>query len=440
MNQATTLAALLRPDTPDDVIGQDHLLAPGMPLYAALHQGKPHSMLLWGPPGCGKTTVALLLGKQPGWQTIALSAVEASVKDIKAIGEQGDALASQGGRLLLFIDEIHRFNKAQQDSLLHMVEEGAVTLVGATTENPSFALNNALLSRLKVYVLNPIDKQALARLARRALKWRQKQQPQASCDDQALELAIAASDGDARRLLNTLELAFEAADAITREVMAQAVGTTWRMFDKQGDQFYDLISALHKSVRGSNPDATLYWLYRMLEAGCDPLYVARRMTRMASEDIGNADPRALEITLNAANAYERLGTPEGELALAQAALYLACTHKSNAVYLASKAARGAVTSQGSLPVPHHLRNAPTRLMKNLGYGKEYRYAHDYPDAYVPGERYLPDELSDWRCYTPTRRGVEAHFAERLTRLREADASSSAAAPARRKPDDKTDGH
>ena len=416
MNQATTLAALLRPSTPNDLIGQEHLLAAGMPLYNALHHGQLHSMLLWGPPGCGKTSVALLLGKIPQWHSIALSAVDASVKDIKAIGQQGKHLLAQGQHQLLFIDEIHRFSKTQQDSLLHIVEEGVVTLVGSTTENPSFALTSALLSRLKIYNFTPIDITALRTLALRALAWQQQHQPDTTIDNTALDIALRSCDGDARRLLTTLQIAFSMGTTLNEQVMTQAIGTNWRRFDKQGDQFYDLISALHKSIRGSDPDASLYWLYRMLDAGCDPLYLARRLIRVASEDIGNADPRALEITLSAAQAYDRLGSPEGELALAQATLYLASTHKSNSVYLASKAAHQAVTQNGSLAVPLHLRNAPTQLMRDLNYGKAYRYPHDYPNAHLPDETYLPPELADWRCYHPHKRGVEAHFADRLQQI------------------------
>jgi len=417
------LAEALRPKSLDEVVGQAHLLGPGKPLRLAFESGKPHSMILWGPPGVGKTTIARLMADAFKAEFIALSAVLSGVKEIRdAVQHARDVLAASGRPTILFVDEVHRFNKAQQDAFLPFVEQGLITFVGATTENPSFEVNSALLSRAAVYVLKPLEPGDLGKLFDRAVA---STLAGLELDEAARERIIGFADGDARRLLNLLELIQTAAasaktNRIDSALVDDAVARSLRRFDKGGDVFYDQISALHKSVRGSDPDATLYWLVRMLDGGADPLYLARRIIRMASEDIGLADPRALGVALDAAETYERLGTPEGELALAQAAVYLACAPKSNAVYVAYNAARSFVAEDESRPVPLHLRNAPTRLMKKLGHGRDYRYAHDEPDAYAAGERYLPDGMPNVEWYRPTERGLESRIAERLAQLRGRD--------------------
>jgi putative ATPase len=423
-NPAAPLAERLRPRTVGDVIGQRHLLAPGKPLAVAFSTGKPHSMILWGPPGVGKTTLARLMADAFNADFIALSAVLSGVKDIRdSIARAEAALVQSGRHTILFVDEVHRFNKAQQDAFLPYVEQGLVTFIGATTENPSFEVNSALLSRATVYVLEALDADELAQLLERALAVAM---PEATLAATARDAIISYADGDGRRLLNLIEqLGVASQDAGKNDIDLAFVETTitrsMRRFDKGGEAFYDQISALHKSVRGSDPDASLYWFCRMLDGGADPLYVGRRMIRMASEDIGLADPRALQITLDAVATFERLGTPEGELALAEAVIYLACAAKSNAVYLAYNAARAFIANDQSRPVPLRLRNAPTRLMKDLGYGKNYRYAHNEEDAYAAGERYFPDGMEAAHWYLPTVRGLEAKIGERLAALRNRDA-------------------
>ena len=417
------LADALRPRTLDEVVGQEHLLGPGKPLRLAFEAGKPHSMILWGPPGVGKTTIARLMADAFNAEFIAVSAVFSGVKEIRdAVQHARDVLARSGRQTILFVDEVHRFNKAQQDAFLPYVEQGLITFVGATTENPSFEVISALLSRASVYVLTPLSPAELARLFDRAVE---RALAQLAFEAEARDRIIGFADGDARRLLNLLEIIQTAAAAagatrIDGAFVESAVARSLRRFDKGGEVFYDQISALHKSVRGSNPDAALYWLVRMLDGGADPLYLARRIIRMATEDIGLADPRALALTLDAAETYERLGTPEGELALAQAVVYLACAAKSNAVYVAYNAARSFVAEDESRPVPLHLRNAPTRLMKELGYGRDYRYAHDEADAYAAGESYFPDGMPGVSWYRPTERGLEARIAQRLAELRALD--------------------
>ena len=417
------LAELLRPATIDEVIGQAHLLGDGKPLRVAFESGKPHSMILWGPPGVGKTTLARLMARAFDADFIALSAVLSGVKDIREAVERAErALQAHGRRTILFVDEVHRFNKAQQDAFLPHVERGLITFIGATTENPSFEVNSALLSRASVYVLQPLSDAELAILLERAIV---RQLPALSLAPDARSLLVQYADGDARRLLNMLEQLNVAAQARSPEVIDAAflrstLSQARRLFDKGGEQFYDQISALHKSVRGSSADAALYWLTRMLDGGADPRYVGRRLVRMAIEDIGLADPRALRFALDACETYERLGSPEGELALAEAAIYLAMAPKSNAAYVAYGAARDLIQSSGTLPVPLHLRNAPTRLMKNLGYGRDYRYAHDEVAGYAAGERYLPEALGDVHLYEPTDRGLEARIRERLAQLRALD--------------------
>jgi putative ATPase len=416
MNEWRPLADRARPQRLEDFIGQRHLLAPGKPLHEAIAQRRLHSMILWGPPGCGKTTLARLVAAASAAEFIALSAVQAGIKDIRAAVERAKQVAAAGHPTVLFLDEVHRFNKAQQDSFLPHVEVGTLTFIGATTENPSFEINNALLSRARVYVLQPLSGAELQQLLEHAAS-----QP---IEPAALQLLAQAADGDARRALNMLELAGSLGDGpITLASAREVASGGRRRFDKGGDYFYDQISALHKSVRGSDPDAALYWFARMLDGGCDPHYLARRMLRMASEDIGLADPRALSMTLEAWQAYERLGSPEGELALAQALVFMAVAAKSNAVYTALGTARQDVEQYGTLAVPLPLRNAPTQLLRELGHGAEYRYAHDEPGAFAAGARYLPDELPTRRYYQPAPRGLEIKIGEALERLRQANEQS-----------------
>lgn len=418
------LAERLRPRSLDEVIGQAHLLGPGQPLRVAFESGRPHSMILWGPPGVGKTTLARLMADAFDAQFLQISAVLGGVKDIREAVEQAQVAKSQGRRTIVFVDEVHRFNKAQQDAFLPHVESGLFTFIGATTENPSFEVNSALLSRATVHVLQALGEEDLRVLLDKACALLQAP----ALSEAARARLIAYADGDARRLLNTYENLVRVAQPqglaeMDEALLERALGEQLRRYDKGGEQFYDTISALHKSVRGSDPDAALYWFVRMLDGGVDPRYIARRLVRMASEDVGLADPRALRLALDAAETYERLGSPEGELALAQAVVYLAVAPKSNAVYTAYQAARAFVKTDGTRPVPLHLRNAPTRLMKGLGHGRDYRYAHDEEDGYAAGERYFPDAIEPQRFYQPVNRGLETRIGEKLEELRAKDEQS-----------------
>ncbi|WP_417358339.1 replication-associated recombination protein A [Gallaecimonas pentaromativorans] len=415
------LAARMRPKKFDDYVGQQHLVGEGKALRRALEAGKPHSMILWGPPGTGKTTLAELIARYSDAEVERISAVTSGIKDIRAVVERAH---SRARKTLLFVDEVHRFNKSQQDAFLPHIEDGTFIFIGATTENPSFELNGALLSRARVYVLKSLENDDISDLIKRALVAPEGLQG-ISLDDEALDVLTQMAGGDARRALNYLEMLSDMAydGRITKDLIASTLGPEIRRYDKGGDLFYDMISAFHKSVRGSSPDAALYWYCRMLEGGCDPLYVARRLLAIASEDIGNADPKALTIGLNAWDTFTRVGPAEGERAIAQAAVYMACAPKSNAVYTAFKAARRDAKEAGDLPVPVHIRNAPTKLMASLGYGAEYRYAHNEPGAYAAGENFFPPELKDRRYYQPSNRGLEQKIGEKLNYLLDRDRQS-----------------
>ena len=416
------LASRLRPQRLEHYIGQEHVIGPGTPLRKSLDAGQLHSVIFWGPPGVGKTTLARLIAQYVDASFLALSAVMSGVKEIREAVQRAQQTRASGRKTVLFIDEVHRFNKSQQDAFLPYVEDGTFIFVGATTENPSFELNNALLSRAQVYVLKSLSAEQLLHILQQGVA---QLEPAPAASSEALQMIADVADGDARRALNMLEFALQLSgdDELSVAVVKELLGNQARRFDKGGEAFYDQISALHKSVRGSDPDAALYWFARMLDGGCDPLYIARRVVRMASEDIGNADPRALTLCVNAWDVQERLGSPEGELAIAQAVTYLACAPKSNAVYKAFNKVRAMIASQPSYEVPLHLRNAPTKLMKQLDYGLEYRYAHDEPDAFAAGENYFPPEIKDTQLYEPVNRGLESKIRQKLEHLQQQNQQS-----------------